>query len=380
MQMTAEETFDNLIRLAYRTAEDPAAWQQFGDAVCDAVGARASEISIFRHDTAETLALSLPRLRESQARERAENFVPRSPGIDDACGGGVTGAPAAGRVHIDIEELEHSDRIERSTSVGLKLAAGTACDLPNGDRFTMILHWGREDGPIDDAGLALLRRLTPHLRHAVTLGSTLDALQGKVDSFRTLLETRPLGIILLDEKARVIETNKRANALLERIPGFRPGNEIGSAVTRHAQIDAFFARAVDDSLPAAERTTALRLDFGRNTSLRLVCVPLDSDARGLFSRARPVSVVYALDCSSSHDLPRDLRVGALLGLSRRESQVATALYAGEPPKRIADQLDISEHTVRVFVRRVYQKLGINRQTQLVRLLTELNDVLGLPAL
>ena len=52
-------------------------------------------------------------------------------------------------------------------------------------------------------------------------------------------------------------------------------------------------------------------------------------------------------------------------LSERESQVLTALAKGLLYKEIAAQLDISENTVRTYVKRIYEKLHVQTRTEAV---------------
>jgi ATP/maltotriose-dependent transcriptional regulator MalT len=57
----------------------------------------------------------------------------------------------------------------------------------------------------------------------------------------------------------------------------------------------------------------------------------------------------------------------LPSLSSRELQVLTLLSTGIPIKRVAQELDISAHTVNQHVRQIYLKLGVhNRITALNR--------------
>jgi DNA-binding CsgD family transcriptional regulator len=56
------------------------------------------------------------------------------------------------------------------------------------------------------------------------------------------------------------------------------------------------------------------------------------------------------------------------GLSRRESQVAELVFTGIPNRRIAQELFISQDTVKTHCRHIFGKLGIARRTEFFRLL------------
>ncbi|MGC3956957.1 MAG: response regulator transcription factor [Verrucomicrobiota bacterium] len=52
-------------------------------------------------------------------------------------------------------------------------------------------------------------------------------------------------------------------------------------------------------------------------------------------------------------------------LSEREQQVLDGLAAGQAYKQIADQLNVSVHTVRSYIRRIYEKLHVKTRTEAV---------------
>ncbi|MDD4296101.1 MAG: helix-turn-helix transcriptional regulator [Ruminiclostridium sp.] len=55
-------------------------------------------------------------------------------------------------------------------------------------------------------------------------------------------------------------------------------------------------------------------------------------------------------------------------LSERESQVATLLLQGKTYRTIADELTISENTVKYYVKNIYSKFGIQSRTELINIM------------
>jgi DNA-binding CsgD family transcriptional regulator len=55
-------------------------------------------------------------------------------------------------------------------------------------------------------------------------------------------------------------------------------------------------------------------------------------------------------------------------LSRRELQVAEHAAQGQSNKQIADQLELSEHTIKNYLFRVFEKLGVSNRVELLFLL------------
>ncbi|MDU0959370.1 MAG: helix-turn-helix transcriptional regulator, partial [Bradyrhizobium sp.] len=61
----------------------------------------------------------------------------------------------------------------------------------------------------------------------------------------------------------------------------------------------------------------------------------------------------------------------VLGLTLGEARVAALVGAGLPPRDAANRLGIAEDTARNVLKRVFQKVGISRQSELVGLLARL---------
>ena len=64
----------------------------------------------------------------------------------------------------------------------------------------------------------------------------------------------------------------------------------------------------------------------------------------------------------------------LLGLSPMESRVAVAVATGQTVAGIAAALNCGESTVKTHLKRVYRKLGVRKQTELVRRILALEGV------
>ena len=59
-----------------------------------------------------------------------------------------------------------------------------------------------------------------------------------------------------------------------------------------------------------------------------------------------------------------------LGLTPRESEIAELILQRRTYREIAEQLTISEHTVKRHVHNIYEKAGVSRRDELIRKLTE----------
>ncbi len=86
--------------------------------------------------------------------------------------------------------------------------------------------------------------------------------------------------------------------------------------------------------------------------------------RDVLEGGSPMSAPIARKVVSSFQAA-PVRGDETLELSPREKEVLNGLAEGQAYKRIADQLGVSIHTVRNYIRRIYEKLHVQSRTEAV---------------
>ena len=92
-------------------------------------------------------------------------------------------------------------------------------------------------------------------------------------------------------------------------------------------------------------------------------------AGGTFVPASAV-IKFAQDRQNGPGPPIEHETSALRRLTPRESEVLARLRQGKPNKIIAHELQISESTVKVFVRRILMKLHASNRTEVACLMRD----------
>jgi DNA-binding CsgD family transcriptional regulator len=200
----------------------------------------------------------------------------------------------------------------------------------------MCLH--RLDGGLGftDTDADLLRRLAPHIAHALRQAVLLH---------RTLQEVplRP-GVVLLDEAMELVATTPEADELLPLI---------GHGSTRLPLPVSVYtvAGALGTSdLPPSVRVPATTGGWLTLHASRLVSA----------SESRIAVVVEPAEPQST--------LGVLLaayGLTTRELDVARLVLRGDSTKAISSSLHISTHTVQDHLKSVFDKVGVRSRRDLV---------------
>ncbi len=180
----------------------------------------------------------------------------------------------------------------------------------------------------------------------------------------------PVGWVMLSERRRVAAANDAAHAIMARGLG---ALTLGDAPRfLDPANDEALDRALGQARTAAQ--TILKLEReGEEGPCFAYVVPAHALPEAGPADARGFALVFPAVAETSR-LWASLRDS--FGLTPAEIRLAARLRDGKTLKDAADELDVSINTVRNQLRAVFDKMGLKRQSDLVRALSELAQVAG----
>ena len=210
------------------------------------------------------------------------------------------------------------------------------------------------------------RLLAPHLHHYARVRRAMAKANALGASLAELLENRLAGIIQVDLHGRILEANDRARQILLKRDGLRDAG--GVLAAGHRAEDEELKRLLAQALPrfgvqGAGSSMKITRRNARSPLVLEIHPVREGGADSLAGRVR--ALVLIVDPTARPRVDPGL-AARLLGLSPMESRVAVAVAAGQTVAGIADALDCAESTVKTHLKRVYRKLGVCKQTELVR--------------
>lgn len=220
--------------------------------------------------------------------------------------------------------------------------------------------------------------LGKHAARAVTISTELASARQAKTGMLDLFGRLGCGAVLIGAGGRVVI----ANAVAEQM--FGDGLSIAQGVLRtaHAEdqrgLDTLLARASGGRqsrlLPlnpvAVARPSGKRPLLIQAAPLRNAQVPIDKAVLGSVT-----GLVLITD--PDHPLPAGpSRALQLLGLTPAEARLAALVGSGLSPREASEQLNVTEGTARVTLKRVFAKLDLSRQSQLAQLVARLRPVSG----
>ena len=239
------------------------------------------------------------------------------------------------------------------------------------------MTWSLAD-PIASEGwgssqIAMVRRLTPHIRQFIRVRQALVRAQAGDTTVTALLDNHRIGVLHLDRRGRILVANDRARGLLRH--GEWLSDEEGVLQARAPDDQGRLARLVAEALPTSGAVPVSgSMLLGRVFGLPLVVVhvkPVRVPQPDY--GARHVAALVLMVEPGRHQRLDPALVGTTLGLTPAESQVAVWLADGKSVRDMATATDLTEGTIYWHLKQIYQKLPISRQVDLVRLVLSIAE-------
>ena len=245
-------------------------------------------------------------------------------------------------------------------------------DGPDDSHITWAIHDPVTPGGWSTPQVALLRGLLPHLRQFVRVRQALAKAEAEGATSPALLNTTRVGVIQLDRRGQIMVANDRARAILRRGDGVADQDGLlrASLPTDHTRLERLIAAALPSARPAVGGSMLLR----RESVLPpfLVHVTPVGVRQPDFGAQRVAALVLLVEPGHQSRIDPGL-VAAILGLTPMESQVAVWLAEGRTVREIAVLTGRQANTVYAHLKQIYQKLGIARQADVVRLVLSIAE-------
>lgn len=263
-------------------------------------------------------------------------------------------------------------------------AAETISPIPAQDGGIDRLLWVIEDKTArrvysrhleSRADPALFTDMPNRIRNAVFLvlssdNSLMAKLQMENLALDDALNRLPLGVIVSDAFGHPIRMNRAAEAILKADDGLSLGRDglQGESDGQPVKLkDVIWRTGRPGRGKKNDDTGAISLERpSGDRPLSLVVTSLRTESH-YFDKDRPAALIFVGDPETHPDFDED-RLSKLYGLTRAESRLAALLAQDLSLADAADELSVSQHTVRTHVKRIFSKTTTERQSGLIRLL------------
>ena len=233
----------------------------------------------------------------------------------------------------------------------------------------MTLQLLRENAGAAERAARRLATLLPHLATALEISRPFALLRHRFNAMLAVLDRIQVGVMILDERGRVVVYNQRAEEYVTDGNGLRLlGGYLRQDETGRAS-DALPA-AIQEALAVATRTDQTRrrymtIEKRRAATPYIVEIsPLTDDDNGLGLGFRG-AVVLIIDPDKLGNVDTT-GIATAFKLTPAEQAVCALLLDGLTNTEIADARNVSTETVKRQLSSLLQKIGVGNRTGLVR--------------
>ncbi len=368
-----EKLFSRAVGLIYDAAADPSLWPIALQGIADVFG-DVGAVLVWRRDDGGFGTVVSPTLQPGQ--EEFERYWWRR---DIRT---IRGAEKLYSAEQDVlcdydvvtqEEIDtHPIYTEFLPSLGIGWF-GAASVAPESTVGLMVsVQRARSKAPFSREELGVVHELARHVEKAFRLSLRLFESESLSVGLSEALRQADIGVAAVDAPGRVVFANEKARDALGcrrdetvRLPTEQARDALRRAIEQYETggapgqpLNPFILERTAPSAPLivycfpAGRTGALDIALTRARAM-LVFVEARPE--------EPADPAYLRD---------------ILGLTLGEARIAALIGHGVAPRAAAERLGIAESTARSVLKRVFQKIGVSRQSELAALLNRIATLAG----
>jgi DNA-binding CsgD family transcriptional regulator len=212
--------------------------------------------------------------------------------------------------------------------------------------------------------LAVIAQMMPHLRGIMQLRSLVGETNLSQYILMEMMGALSVGVALLDGDCQIIEANRIAAGWLAK------GNDVrlradGSGSVHNglkSNLQSLLKSAIDSS--GERRMAVMRSDDPEPVTLILASL---QDSGGVFGQSRCGAVLVISDPEYRCRIREDQLV-KFYGFTPTEAKLARLISNGYRLEEASKRMGIGYQTARTHLKRIFSKTGVDRQSELVRLL------------
>ena len=205
--------------------------------------------------------------------------------------------------------------------------------------------------------------LTKHFKRASRLNKKISLLHDNLDATASVLDRLPLGVMFVESGAKIAFSNRRAKLVLEG--DYDLSQSRGVVSTSSSEINHKIQKSVNEVLNHASATTkTISVNASQPNAFTLSFSSLEAMKIARPSGRHYVVILIATPEAQSHITQQSLQDRH--GLTSAEAKLTLAIVNGGSLESAVARLSISKHTARSQLKSVFQKTGVNKQSELIK--------------
>ncbi len=185
----------------------------------------------------------------------------------------------------------------------------------------------------------------------------------------------PVGVIVVDAKAKVVFMNRRGAEIVDQADGLEvgPTGVCRAWRTEDSQKLKLLVAETADDLNSSSESGSLSIERpSMARALSVVVAPLNPKEVG---GKKALAAIFVTDPERHHIPPKE-SIARMYDLTDAEARVVHAVVSGMRLETAAEEFGVSLNTVRSHLKQAFRKTDTNRQPELVKLILTGSAVLA----
>jgi DNA-binding CsgD family transcriptional regulator len=224
-------------------------------------------------------------------------------------------------------------------------------------------------GIVDDEMQRRMTLIVPHVRRAVLIGKAIEFKETEAAIFADMLDSLSAGLFLIAADGRIVHANAAGHDMLGAGDILRFLR--GRVATCDRQVDKVLQEifAASDHGDAGIGVKGIALPLTAHDGERYVAhvLPLTSGERRRAARTYTATTAMFVCKAAMQGPPVPEVIGKLYSLTPTELRVLLAIVEVGGIPEVASAFGVADSTIRTHVGRLFDKTGVGRQADLVKL-------------
>lgn len=215
-----------------------------------------------------------------------------------------------------------------------------------------------------------LKILEPHVKRSLLINKKIQYCEIKSNILKDTLEQINIPLLLVNRFGKIVYLSTLAEQLLSKNSGVSVKNQciLISSYNDNMKLQKLIHHATNTGNGLSQQGGALKYNsFGSQSTLSIFVNPVTSDNLAMESHYGNLALILlhtnTQETTISAELLRDL-----YNLTPAEARLTLYLYQGYSLDEIAETISRSKNTLRSQLRSTFNKIGVSKQSELIRLI------------
>lgn len=212
----------------------------------------------------------------------------------------------------------------------------------------------------------ILKRLGVHLRRALQIYRQITLLQEDKRNIYQVLDRFKIGVILINQDYRLCYANAIVKKVFEKssILELDKNNSLKTLKIFQEKLNQLIRSALFENDDLNNEAGGVLALYDDDSSLMLSILPFSETEAQYYQKQ---AIIFVTQTNQAQYLAKDYLIQKYK-LAKRELEVCDLFVNGLSLEQIAEHMDITYGSIRVYIKNIFAKTGCTSQTELMQLL------------